>query len=183
MVLVCLVVNSLIFPAVSSCVRLLPKGNTMYSVPLYISPRILFGSRQEIPITRIGAGREPSICTPSQETNTNIAVNTNLYLDDFIRFKSFKKSFPERDEIIARSNVLFYRRFLTKQQPCGICERPLSVYEFNAILPCAHIVHIGCYEEKVLNRRRCGRCAPMISKKGRVFDEIVKCCCCLYSYT
>ncbi|EYB95890.1 hypothetical protein Y032_0155g3073 [Ancylostoma ceylanicum] len=54
----------------------------------------------------------------------------------------YKKSLPARDDIPLCSTVLFYRRFLSKQQPCGICERPLSVFEFNAILPCAHIVHV-----------------------------------------
>ncbi|KAK6024214.1 hypothetical protein OSTOST_09979 [Ostertagia ostertagi] len=95
---------------------------------------------------------------------------------------TFQKRRPNRDKIHVDSHVLFYRRFLSKQQPCSVCERPLSVFEFNAILPCAHIVHQSCYEEKMINRQPCARCKQMDFQKRRFLDELIKFICCLYTY-
>ncbi|XGW05446.1 hypothetical protein V3C99_016085 [Haemonchus contortus] len=160
----------------------------MFTVPVHISPQILFGALEfstAIPVTRIGAGSEggTSYCSSNQKTPiSHLVPSSTIPFEEGVRLAAFKKGRFHRDEIHPDSHVLFYRRFLSNQQPCSVCERPLSVFEFNAILPCAHIVHLGCYEEKMINRHPCARCKQMNFKKFRVLDELIKFFCCLYTY-
>ncbi|CAJ0588731.1 unnamed protein product [Cylicocyclus nassatus] len=160
----------------------------MFEVPTHISPKLLFGTTEiigAIPVTRLGAGKDASTSyygTDKKTSLTHLAPQFSLSLEEDVNFTTYQKCRPKRQQVQLCSDVLFYRKFLTKQQPCGICERPLSVFDYNAVLPCAHIVHVCCYEEKLLNHRKCTKCDGIQMNKKRLVDEFIKFICCLYAY-
>lgn len=81
---------------------------------------------------------------------------------------------------------LIYRRLVSYRQPCAICARPVDVFVVIALLECAHLAHVVCMNEMMLNGRSCTWCenaAEKCSEKsGKLIEHLLYFGCCMYTW-
>ncbi|CAD6186698.1 unnamed protein product [Caenorhabditis auriculariae] len=78
-----------------------------------------------------------------------------------------------------RIDVLIYRRYLSRSQPCAACGALLDVHTSNMVLACAHVVHPECADFMTYTSS-CSHCDKI---DGRTpFEQLCVYLCCLQKF-
>ncbi|PAV70265.1 hypothetical protein WR25_24082 [Diploscapter pachys] len=158
------------------------------SVPPPVSPRKLYGdfevaaaiasslaAKQELDTDRISAGVSSTRIQPT--------LSPTDYLDHPEGLKPFQPPKPSSrlssSSTPMSAELLLFRRHVAHSQPCPLCDRTLSIYRINILLPCSHIVHPECYEEMTCSSRLCPRCGP---SEHPLWDKLLITVCCLSAF-